>query len=134
MWSNLAMGRVPSTRRVFGVLAVSMAIGSGAYVASLSGQNAAPALSPAAVDEFSAKVLPILTDNCMTCHNDSEMAGDFSMEPLRDPKAVVKSAELFEKMHDKLERGKMPPASERPLSAADKATLMGWIERNGGVA
>jgi Protein of unknown function (DUF1592)/Protein of unknown function (DUF1588)/Protein of unknown function (DUF1587)/Protein of unknown function (DUF1595)/Protein of unknown function (DUF1585) len=126
--------RLPSKRQLVGALAVCAAIGSGAYMVSVSGQNALPAVSPAALDEFTAKVLPILSANCMTCHNNQEYAGDLSMEMFKDPKQVLQSAALFEKMHDKLASGKMPPASEAPLSAADRSTLMGWIERASGVA
>ena len=119
-----------SVRTVCWALAVGVAVGSGAYVASVSGQgtSAAP-VSAAALDEFKTKVWPVLSNNCVTCHNGQQYAGDLDMEAFEDLQAVAKSGAIFEKMHDMLARGKMPPPTERPLAAADRATIMGWIER-----
>jgi hypothetical protein len=70
----------------------------------------------------------------MTCHNDQEYAGAFSMDTFVDPKVAVQSAATWAKILDKLDTGKMPPAPEAPLAPADAATMMGWIERTYGLS
>ena len=125
---------VPSSRAALGAVLVCAGLGGGLWSVSVSGQDAKPVITPAALDEFKTSVLPILTDSCMTCHNRGEVAGDLNMEPFADPKVVAASRATFEKMHDMLGRGKMPPATEEPLAAADRAAIMKWIERTLAVA
>ncbi len=134
--SQIPARRFPSRRTLSGSVLLWLAVGSGTYIATLSGQNAvpsAPALPAAALVEFTQTVLPILSDHCMTCHNNQEYAGDLSMEMFADPKAVAQSATVWAKVLDKLDSGKMPPATESPLAPADAATVTGWIARTYGL-
>jgi hypothetical protein len=112
-------------------------VGSGGYLARVAGQNpAATAQKPGTVglpadarDEFRQKVLPVIQDNCITCHNDDEYAGDFSMEAFEDLTQVNGTPEFWAKVHDKITAGEMPPKTQPRLAAGDVRILTGWIER-----
>ncbi len=107
--------------------------------ATVSGQNVAPAppmpaLPPASLQEFTDNVLPILSNTCMACHNDVEVAGDLNMEMFFDPKAVAEKPDVWVKVLDMLTAGKMPPRSVSPLAPAEAAAVIGWIERTYGLS
>jgi hypothetical protein len=111
--------------------AACLVAGSWVYVGVLSGQNASTQAPVTAIDpEFTEKVLPHLAETCMTCHNEQEYAGDLSMEKFGDPKvfAALKK-DLWEKVHDMLSSGKMPPRTVDPLPPGAAAAIMSWIEK-----
>jgi hypothetical protein len=114
--------------------AASLLVGSSVYVGVLSGQNASTSVT--AIDpEFTEKVLPHLTETCMTCHNEQEYAGDLSMEKYGDPKVFsALKKDVWEKVHDMLASGKMPPRTVDPLPPGAAAAIMGWIEKKHGIA
>jgi hypothetical protein len=124
----------PSRRGRFGALLICAAVGSGAYLGSQSAQNAVPALPAAALAEFSKTVLPILSDNCVTCHNDQDFAGDLDMAPFRDPKVVAQRPDVWKKVLDMLSSGKMPPREMPPLAPGQAVAVMGWVERTYGLS
>src|SRR6186713_3441290 len=85
-------------------------------------------------DEFQQQVLPVLTKNCVGCHNDRAEAGGFSFESLKDAAAASQKPELWEKVLDKLRAGLMPPRPASPLSTTDSAAVIGWIRRIPSIA
>ncbi|MEO7190850.1 MAG: DUF1592 domain-containing protein [Vicinamibacterales bacterium] len=125
----------PRYRTLCGALAACVALGSGAYVTTVSGQNSGRPVAPQApaaansADEFAKKVYPVLSDNCATCHNDVELAGNLNMELFRDPAVVAQKPQVWAKVHEMVTSGKMPPDTMPPLEPGDAATLVTWLER-----
>ena len=65
-----AYARLPRFVRRLGLPVACLVVGSSVYVRGLSGQNPqAPVAAPAMDAEFAAKVLPHLTNTCVTCHD-----------------------------------------------------------------
>src|SRR5205809_7803410 len=91
--------------------------------------SAAQSVSPTSADDFQKQVLPVLTKTCVTCHNDRLQTAGFSFEPFRDAASAARKPELWQKVLDKLSAGQMPPAPMAALSAADLATVTGWIRK-----
>ena len=117
-------------RRTLATVLVCTAVGSGAYVARMSGQALPPTPTPA--ESFTQTVLPVLSKNCFTCHSDRLPTGGLSLEVFRDSSLALQRPEAWAKVLDKLKAGAMPPAPMAPLSPADRAAVMGWIEKNMG--
>jgi hypothetical protein len=129
---NLKRPRV--ARRLVVSAAACLVLGGSVSVRVLSGQNA-QAPEGGLDQEFTEKVLPHLAGTCMACHNEIEYAGDLSMEGFYDPKVVAGlKRELWEKVHDMLASGKMPPRTADPLPSGAAAAIMGWIEKRHGIA
>jgi hypothetical protein len=96
------------------------------------GQALPQAQTPA--ESFTQTVLPVLSKNCISCHNDRLQTGGLSLEAFRDPALALQRPEVWAKVLDKVNAGAMPPAPRAPLSAADRSAVMGWIEKNAGAA
>ncbi|HEX4797551.1 MAG TPA: DUF1592 domain-containing protein [Humisphaera sp.] len=88
--------------------------------------------APPAID-FKSTVAPLLSKYCIDCHGGDKPKGDLSLE-FGDPQAVeqrlAKDHKLFERMADRLETGKMPPARKLQPSAPEKELLLQWITKD----
>lgn len=90
--------------------------------------------------EFERRVAPIVVQNCLHCHNDSQTEGNLDLTtrvgmlkggdsgPVIEPKDA-ESSYLISRVRDH----EMPPEGKgKPLSEADVAALVGWV--NAGAA
>jgi PAS domain-containing protein len=114
------------------MLAVCVAaalVGSGGYVAKVSGQAPAPA-----VDSYQSTVLPILAKNCFSCHSDQLHTSNLSLEAFHDSTEALQRRDVWVKVLDKLKAGTMPPRSMAPVAPADHEAVVGWIEKSLGAA
>jgi hypothetical protein len=71
----------------------------------------------------------LLDRYCVTCHNDTEQAGNLAFDRLRgtDPAA---NAAVWEKAVRKLRTGMMPPVGEPRPAANRLAAVAGWLEQS----
>lgn len=65
---------------------------------------------------------------CVDCHNDSERAGELTLQS-RAFSNVAAEAATWEKVARKLRTGTMPPADQPQPSAAQRTALAAWLER-----
>jgi len=73
----------------------------------------------AAQGAFEDSVLPILTDTCGGCHNDTLMSGGLSVTGLRTRGSIAGSREVWERILGRVRAGEMPPpGAARPPDAA----------------
>ena len=80
-----------------------------------------------APDEYQQQVLPVLTRNCVACHNDRARTAGLSFESFRDAAAASQKPELWQKVLDKLGARQMPPSPAAPLSSLELEGVTGWI-------
>src|ERR1700730_3129181 len=119
-------------RRTLAAVAVCAAVGSGAYITTIFGQNLPQVQS--STDSFHQTVLPVLSKNCFSCHSDRLHTANLSLELFRDQTLALQHPEVWVKVLDKLKAGTMPPRTMPPLSASDLTALTGWIEKTQGIA
>ena len=117
-------------RKLAGALALFAALGTGAYAPRVLGQDP----QRAAADDFQQTVLPVLAKNCFGCHSDKLRTGNLSLEAFRDPAVALQHPDVWAKVLDKLNAGTMPPRPMPPVPPADRAALIGWIEKNTGAS
>lgn len=58
---------------------------------------------------FDHSVQPILTKNCLSCHNDRVQSGSVNLAPFTNPATLLSNREDWEKVVQKVRSGEMPP-------------------------
>ncbi len=78
--------------------------------------------------DFDAHLRPLLTEYCVTCHNDRLRTADLTFEPFLSSEDAVENHTVWERVADRLRRGDMPPAG-RPTPARESiAMATRWID------
>jgi hypothetical protein len=116
----------PATRlaglRLTGLIAAGLWLSTG-----LSNQTSAQSEQTDAA--FAQHVGPLLTDYCVSCHNDALLTADLSFEPFLTGDGLLENAELWQRVSERLQAGQMPPRG-RPQPGDDaKARVAAWADR-----
>ncbi|WP_367873425.1 DUF1592 domain-containing protein [Luteolibacter sp. Populi] len=78
---------------------------------------------------FDEKILPILEDNCFSCHGEGEDKGKVSFDTFGSTAELMKQTDLWVHALHNVRSGMMPPAKKKRPSAEDVAALEDWIKR-----
>lgn len=78
----------------------------------------------AASPDFSADVLPILKDHCISCHDAKHASGGIDLTLLRNAASVRERYDLWKKAVKQIQYNTMPP--DDPIDNADRQRLIGW--------
>jgi len=81
----------------------------------------APVACPSPAPSFAADVAPIIVDHCQKCHAPGGMAQRFSFQTYDQIAPYAGDINL------QLQTCAMPPPPERPLTAAERQAMFGWI-------
>lgn len=79
---------------------------------------------------FDQQILPILEDNCFSCHGEGEDKGKVSFDTYGSTEELMKQTNLWVHALHNVRAGLMPPAKKKRPSAEDLATLENWIKRD----
>ncbi len=118
------------TQKFCAVLFVCAAIGMGFATRTLNGQAQA---TQAHAAEFQQDVLPVLAKSCLGCHSEKAQAGKLNLEPLRDPATTATHTAVWQSVLEKVSAGAMPPPTAKPLTDAERAAVVGWINKLPGL-
>src|SRR5688572_20855001 len=118
------------TQKFSAVLLVCAALGMGFATRTLNGQAQA---TQAHAAEFQQDVLPVLAKSCLGCHSEKAQAGKLNLEPLRDPATTATHTAVWQSVLEKVSAGAMPPPTAKPLTDAERAAVIGWINKLPGV-
>jgi mono/diheme cytochrome c family protein len=114
-------------RRALFIFSVSMWLAA-SLVASPAQTVRSPRESPAAAaSDPAALYVPILTQYCVTCHNERAKAAELVLEKV-DFTNIPARGELWETVVRKLRRGAMPPIGVRRPDATTYEGLITWLE------
>ena len=80
----------------------------------------------AAEDSFERLIRPALQQHCVGCHGDDEPEARLNLEHV--DRFQVSDRHLWTMIHEQLSAGKMPPADEEQIAAAEKKRILAWIE------
>lgn len=82
----------------------------------------------ATMPQFERDVLPILRAHCIRCHGPEKQESQVRLDKLSTDMIHDRAAaETWHEVLHALNAGEMPPAKEKPLSAAERTTLTTWI-------
>jgi hypothetical protein len=118
------------TRKVSAGLVVCVVVASGLATRTLMGQAQA---TQAQAAEFQQHVLPVLSRNCMSCHNDRSKAGTLSLDPFRDPFTALAQPAVWQKVIEKVSAGAMPPPTAAPLPQTERDAILTFARKVPGV-
>ena len=100
---------------------------------NVSGQQAAPlevsaqSPSPTGAPPSASGSRQLIDRYCVTCHNARLETAGLRLDRI-DVANVAEGAEVWEKVVRKLRTGTMPPASRRQPSAAERGSMVSWLE------
>jgi hypothetical protein len=85
--------------------------------------------SASAVDPpFEKSVLPVLTANCVGCHNAKQAVAGLNLEDFPDTPSAARRPEVWSKVREKLSAGQMPPAGLPAPNKQSVAAAIAWID------
>ena len=79
--------------------------------------------------EFHRNVRFFLHKYCASCHNDSDKKGGIALDDYYFVVHVVRRGELFKKVVEMVELGKMPPSGKPQMSKAERDTMITGIKK-----
>jgi hypothetical protein len=80
-----------------------------AYGLVLSAQSGAPGAS-----SFDRKILPVLKNTCLPCHNDGFAAGGLMLEEFEDARSLATRRDVWERILKRVRNNQMPPGRTKP--------------------
>jgi len=78
--------------------------------------------------DYYAKVSPIFRASCYECHNYAEDKGGINLEQYTTYSKLFDNLRDLERIRDAVDFEEMPPAEKEPLTAEQRATIVGWID------
>lgn len=66
--------------------------------------------------------------SCAACHNATVKSGDLDLKALQTAKTFEENREIWEKVAEKLQTGKMPPARAPRPPAETTTAVTGWLQ------
>lgn len=82
---------------------------------------------PAADNQYSQKIRPVLETHCLKCHSGEKPKGDLLLEKLGTDFNDRATREQWQAILERMQAGEMPPKSKPRPSATEIATLSTWI-------
>jgi len=92
----------------------------------------APALTNIGVaadasSSFQSSVLPVLKARCISCHGENKQKGEVKLSGPHGLEQLSTNPELWFRVLEQIESGKMPPEDEDQPSGTERETLIQWI-------
>lgn len=80
---------------------------------------------------FENDVRPLISENCLACHNAQKHKGDLNLSQYSTSDKALADEQAWQDVADKLRNGDMPPekAKHRPTDEQRK-TILAWIDQN----
>lgn len=78
---------------------------------------------------FTERVLPLMDDYCLDCHDEITLKGDLDLESFYDESHTLENREVWKKVYDMLDAEMMPPPKEDHLpTARERDELLAALE------
>lgn len=83
----------------------------------------------AVVPDFDTSVAPLLRRHCLSCHDGAAAKGDVDLGRFKTGGGLAADGELVQSLLEVVNEGFMPPGdAPQPLAAADRRTIVAWLE------
>ena len=80
---------------------------------------------------FEKDILPILKENCFSCHGNGEAKGDLSLDGFKTASDVHRGYKVWEKIRKLVHANEMPPKKKKKrLDAKQRALLTDWTRHS----
>ena len=78
--------------------------------------------------DFNRDLKPLLQSYCYDCHGVKKAKGDIDLQQHVDARSVQLNVDLWLEVKHMLDEHEMPPSDAKQPSAAERATLSGWLQ------
>ncbi|HKD08745.1 MAG TPA: hypothetical protein VKB79_22775 [Bryobacteraceae bacterium] len=78
--------------------------------------------------DFDTAVKPVLTNNCVICHNDKSAPGGLNASAFLDPATLETRRDGWERILSRVRSGQMPPKNAPKLAPAQVDTFIAFIQ------
>lgn len=97
-------------------------------LAELSRTSACAETSPGSRRKlFETRVMPVLQQYCVDCHNAKKHEADLQLDRLNPDMVEGSDAETWHDVLNRINRGEMPPEKSKQLSAEHRQVLVDWL-------
>ena len=76
---------------------------------------------------FQSQVLPIIKNKCSECHGIEKPKAKLTLTGTRTLEQLSSERDVWFHVLDQIESGNMPPEDEKPLTPAERKTVVSWI-------
>ncbi|MEO8050478.1 MAG: DUF1592 domain-containing protein [Acidobacteriota bacterium] len=100
-------------------------------ISALLGQSSSPAGASAQAGQdqaFGKDVQPFLAKNCYLCHNEKLATANLNLSAFTSGEAAARKPDVWDKVIEKLNSGKMPPPGRPVPTKAEVAPVAAWID------
>ncbi len=85
--------------------------------------------SSAVATDFAKDIKPLLQSYCFDCHGEKKQKGEVDLSKFPDEAAFYRNPKLWEKVHEQIHLGEMPPKNKKQPSAEEKDQMEAWIKQ-----
>ncbi|OYW76723.1 MAG: hypothetical protein B7Z37_07375 [Verrucomicrobia bacterium 12-59-8] len=79
-------------------------------------------------DDFQTAILPLLKEQCNSCHSTKKKKGDLDLERFTSVADIKREPMIWEGVLDQIHMGEMPPKKEPQFSTEQKTLLTKWVQ------
>lgn len=88
-------------------------------------------LGPLGADavDFAKDIKPLLQTYCYDCHGEKRQKGEINLAKFPDEASFYRDPKLWEKVHEQVHIGEMPPKNKKQFTPEEKDKVEGWIKQ-----
>ncbi len=81
---------------------------------------------------YDEKILPIIRDRCLSCHNSEKAEGEFDLSKYADGNGAVEAGDTWERVARRVRLNEMPPQKSPGLNDEQKGVFHRWVDSRPG--
>jgi hypothetical protein len=81
---------------------------------------------------YEEKILPIIRDRCLSCHNAEKAEGEFDLSKFADGNAAADAGDAWERVARRVRLNEMPPERSPGLNDEQKGSFHRWVDSRPG--
>lgn len=86
--------------------------------------------SPSLEASYQSEIQPLLKQFCFECHSGETLEAEIDLAAYKNVESIRKQAKVWQKIGEMLSSEQMPPPDSAQPTAAQRATMHGWVQRH----
>ena len=78
--------------------------------------------------DFDSRVLPVIRDRCLTCHNAEKAEGELNLAKYATGEQAYEAGDAWERVARRIRLNEMPPPGSPGLNDQQKAAFQRWVD------
>ncbi len=85
---------------------------------------------PAAADDFTSEISPLIQKYCIECHGGEDVKAGIDFNDFKDYNDVLRHREVWDEVYDQVDFQDMPPEDEKQPTDAERKKITDWLHKN----